>query len=107
MGSIPQEEEQLEGHIEIIREGPPSPFNSPLTNMNIPALMDITTSHALYHRVVPHIEEIAIDLIDVMPFAESVSPHTANPDTQQSGLPAGCRPLGGVMGEDRPLANLI
>ncbi len=82
MGSIPQEEEQLEGHVEIIREGPPSPFNPPLTNINILALMDITTSHALYHRVVPHIEEITSDLIDAMPFAESVSPPTVIPDTQ-------------------------
>ena len=60
-GSIPQEEEQLEGHVEIIREGPPSPFNPPLTDMNIPALSEITTSHVQYHRVVPHIEEITTD----------------------------------------------
>ncbi len=82
IGSIPQEEEQLEGHVEIIREGVPYPFNTPLTNMNIPTLMDITTSHALYCRAVPHIEEITSDLVDVMPFAESVSPPTVNPDTQ-------------------------
>ena len=72
MGNIPQEEEQLEGHVEVIREVPLSPYNPPLTNMNIPTLMDITTPHALYHRFIPHIEEITIDLVDVMPFAESV-----------------------------------
>ena len=33
--NIPQEEQKLEGHVEVIREGPPSPFNAPLTNLNV------------------------------------------------------------------------
>ena len=77
-GSIPQEEEQLEGHVETIGEGSLSPYNPPLTNMDIPVLLDIMTPHTRYHRVFPHIEEITTDLENVMPFAESVSPHTAN-----------------------------
>ena len=93
MGSIPQEEEQLEGHVEIIREGPLSPYNPPLTNMDLPALLDVTTPHTRYHRVVPHIEEITTNLENVMPFAVSGSPHIANFGTQQSELPASYRSL--------------
>ena len=72
---IPQGEEHLEGHIEIISEGPLSPFNPPLANMNVPALVDIITP--LCRRTLPLIEEVSTDLVNVMPFTESVSPHPA------------------------------
>ena len=64
--NIPQEEQHLEGHIEVIREGPPSPTNAPLTNLNVPALVDIVTP--LYRRAIPHIKEITSDLVNVIPF---------------------------------------
>ena len=83
--NIPQGEPQFEGHVEVIREGPPSPVNAPLTNLNVPALVDVVTP--LYRRAVPHIEELPTDLVDTMPFAESMSPPAVDPSTKQSGLP--------------------
>ena len=105
--SIPQVEEKLEEHVETIEEGPIPPYNPPLTNMDILVLLDIMTPHTRYHRVVPHIQEITTDLENVMPFAQSVSPHATSYGTQLSGLPANYRSLGGVMGVDRPLVDLI
>jgi hypothetical protein len=67
-GSIPQVEEHVEGQIKTISEGPIPPFNPPFTNMDDPVMWDITAPHTRYHRFVPHIEEITIELENVMPF---------------------------------------
>ena len=56
MGSIPQE--KMEGYVETIEEGSIPPYKPPLTNMDIPILLDVLVPHTQYHRVVPHIEEI-------------------------------------------------
>ena len=45
IGSILKEEEQLEGHVETIEEGPLPSYNLPLTNMDIPVLLDVMTPH--------------------------------------------------------------
>ena len=100
---IPQGEE-YEGHVEVISEGPPSPTSAPLTNLDIPPLTDMAVP--LYHNTLPLVpyEEVSTDLVHVMPFEESVSTPPARSGT---GLSVGYRALRGVVGEDRPLADLI
>ena len=96
--------EVYEGHIEVISEGHYSPASAPLLNLDIPPLTDMTVP--LHHDPLSlaHYEEIPTNLVQVSPFEE----HTSTPPVHSgTGLPAGYRTVGGVVGEDRPLADLI
>ena len=80
MGSIPPLEEHIDGHVETLDEGAIPHFNPPLTNMDIPVLMEVPFPSATvqYQRVRPEIHESSLGYENCPPLTQSVTFSVAN-----------------------------